>query len=114
MIDPLVGRAIAMAFALLWLLAAWHKTSAGERFVATLVDYRLLPATWTRPFARLLPLFEAALGLGWLTGLASGWIAPLTSSLLGAYAVAIAINLVRGRVHIGCGCGLGGAGMLLC
>ena len=36
MIDPLVGRAIATAFALLWLLAAWHKVSAGERFVATL------------------------------------------------------------------------------
>ena len=109
MIDPLVGKAIATAFALLWLLAAWHKVSAGERFVATLGEYRLLPAAWTRPVARLLPFIEAVLGLGWLTGLASGWIAPLTSALLGAYAVAIAINLVRGRVHIGCGCGLGGA-----
>jgi len=109
MIDPLVGRAIATAFALLWLLAAWHKVSAGERFVATLAEYRLLPTTWTRPVARLLPLVEAALGLGWLTGLAPGWIAPLTTVLLGAYALAIAINLVRGRVHIGCGCGLGAA-----
>jgi hypothetical protein len=109
MIDPLVGRAIATAFALLWLLAAWHKVSAGERFVATLGEYRLLPAAWTRPVARLLALVEAALGLGWLTGLASGWIAPLTAALLGAYAVAIAINLSRGRVHIGCGCGLGAA-----
>ena len=109
MIDPLVGRAIAMAFALLWLLAAWHKASAGERFVATLGEYRLLPATLTRPVARLLPFIEAVLGLGWLTGLAPGWIAAVTAALLGAYAVAIAINLGRGRVHIGCGCGLGGA-----
>ena len=109
MIDPLVGRAIATAFALLWLLAAWHKVSAGERFVAILGEYRLLPTAWTRPVARLLPLVEAALGLGWLTGLAPGLVAPLTTAVLGAYALAIAINLVRGRVHIGCGCGLGGA-----
>jgi hypothetical protein len=109
MIDPLVGRAIAMAFALLWLLAAWHKASAGARFVVTLGEYRLLPSTWTRPVARLLPFVEAVLGLGWLTGLARGWIVPVTAALLGAYALAIAINLVRGRVHIGCGCGLGGA-----
>lgn len=108
MIDPLVGRAIGTAFALLWLLAAWHKVSAGERFVAALGEYRLLPAPWTRPVARLLPLVEAVLGLGWLTGLAPGWIAPFTTALLGAYAVAIAVNLGRGRVHIGCGCGLGG------
>lgn len=109
MIDPLVGRAIATAFALLWLLAAWHKASAGERFVATLGEYRLLPGTWSRPAARLLPLVEGALGLGWLTGLAPGWIASLTAGLLGAYAIAIAVNLLRGRVHIGCGCGLGAA-----
>jgi hypothetical protein len=109
MIDPLVGRLIATAFALLWLLAAWHKLSAGERFVATLAEYRLLPATLARPVARLLPFLEAALGFGWLTGFAPGWIASLTAGVLGAYAIAIAINLGRGRVHIGCGCGLGTA-----
>lgn len=109
MIDPLIGRAISAAFALLLLLAAWHKVTAGERFVATLGEYRLLPATWTRPVARLLVLVEGVLGLAWLTGLAPGWIAALTAALLGAYALAIAINLGRGRVHIGCGCGLGAA-----
>jgi hypothetical protein len=109
MIDPLIGRAIATAFGLLWLLAAWHKVSAGERFVATLGEYRLLPAALTRPVARLLPFVEAALGLGWLTGLVPGWTAALTAALLGGYALAIAINLARGRVHIGCGCGLGAA-----
>jgi hypothetical protein len=107
MIDPLVGRAIAMAFALLWLLAAWHKVTAGERFVATLREYRLLPAAWARPVAGLLAFAEAALGLSWLVGLAPGWTALLTAALLVAYALAIAINLGRGRVHIGCGCGLG-------
>ena len=109
MIDPLVGRAIATAFALLWLLAAWHKVSAGERFVATLGEYRLLPSAWASPVARLLALAEAALGLAWLTGTTPGWTALLTAALLVAYALAIAINLGRGRVHIGCGCGLGAA-----
>jgi hypothetical protein len=109
MIDPLVGRAIATAFALLWLLAAWHKVSAGERFVATLREYRLLPAAWARHVAWLLAVAEAVLGVAWLTGIAPGWTALLTAALLVAYALAIVINLGRGRVHIGCGCGLGTA-----
>jgi Methylamine utilisation protein MauE len=109
MIDPLIGRAIAAGFALLWLLAAWHKLSAGERFVAALAEYRLLPSGWVRPLARALAIVEAALGLGWLTGLLSGLVASLSATLLGAYALAIAVNLGRGRVHIGCGCGLGAA-----
>jgi len=61
MIDPLIGRAIAAGFALLWLLAAWHKLSAGERFVASLAEYRLLPSGWVRPMARALAIVEAAL-----------------------------------------------------
>jgi hypothetical protein len=107
MIDPLVGRVIAAAFALLWLLAAWHKVSARDRFLAALGDYRLLPESSWRPLARVIPVFEAALGLAWLTRFAPGVVAILTAALLGVYAAAIAINLWRGRVHIGCGCGFG-------
>jgi len=107
MIDPLIGRVIAAGFALLWLLAAWHKVAARERFVAALDDYRLLPEAVLRPAAWLIPVFEAALGLAWLTRFAPGVVALLTAALLGVYAAAIAINLWRGRVHIGCGCGFG-------
>lgn len=108
MIDPLVNRAIAVAFALLLLAAAWHKASARDAFMGALGEYRLLPERLLRPASRLIPGIEAALGLAWLVAYTPAIVAPLTTALLGVYAAAIAINLRRGRVHIGCGCGFGG------
>jgi len=109
MIDPLVSRALAAAFALLLLLAAWHKVSARAAFRAALTEYRLLPPALLPLAAVLIPVCEAMLGCVWLAGYSSV-ASPLTALLLGAYAAAIAINLRRGRVHIGCGCGFGGGG----
>lgn len=108
MIDPVFNRGVAVAFALLLLLSAWHKLSARSEFRAALGDYRLLPPALVPAFALLIPACEALLGFAWLAGYASS-AAPLTAALVGVYAVAIAINLRRGRVHIGCGCGFGGA-----
>lgn len=108
MIDPLLSRAVAVAFALLLLLSAWHKLSARSEFRAALGDYRLLAPALVPAFALLLPACEALLGGAWLAGHASV-AAPLTAALLGIYAAAIAVNLHRGRVHIGCGCGFGRA-----
>jgi hypothetical protein len=108
MTDPLLSRAVAVAFALLWLLTAWHKLSARGTFQAALGEYRLLPPVLVPLAALLIPVCEVLLGLAWLGGFASS-AAPLSAGLLAVYAAAIAINLGRGRVHIGCGCGFGGA-----
>jgi hypothetical protein len=108
MIDPLLGRAISIACALLLLLTAWHKIAARQRFRIALGEYRLLPAALLPPAAVLLPGLEATLGLAWLAGYRPDAVAWLTAALLAAYAAAIAINLWRGRVHISCGCGFGG------
>jgi hypothetical protein len=108
MIDPLLHRVVAVAFALLWGLTAWHKLSARADFRAALLDYRLLPPALVPLAARLVPAGEVLLGLAWLTGHAS-IAAPLTAALLAVYAMAIAINLGRGRVHMSCGCGFGRA-----
>ena len=62
MIDPLLSRVIAVAFALLWLLAAWHKLSARAAFRATLEEYRLLPAVLLPLATWLIPASEALLG----------------------------------------------------
>jgi uncharacterized membrane protein YphA (DoxX/SURF4 family) len=109
MIDPLAGRAISVALALLLLFAAWHKLSARDRFVTALGEYRLLPRTLWRPLSLLLPAIETVLGVAWLVGFETRTVALLTAALLGVYALAMAVNLWRGRVHIGCGCGFGGA-----
>ena len=50
---------------------------------------------------------EILLGFAWLTGVASTLAAPLTALMFLVYGLAIAVNLLRGRLHISCGCGLG-------
>jgi len=109
MIDPLFSRVLAVAFALMWMLAAWHKLSAREEFGAALGEYRLLPPALLPLAAVLVPACEVLLGIAWLAAPPAG-PAVLTAALLLLYAAAIAINLLRGRVHIGCGCGFGGTG----
>ena len=109
MIDPLIARVIGFGFAVLFIGAAWHKLSAPERFAAILRDYQLLPAFLIRPLTFLIPAIEMTLVLGWISGLAP-WITAMTSAvLLATYALAMAINIVRGRIYIDCGCGFGAA-----
>ena len=109
MIDPLLSRTIAVSFALLLLLSAWHKVAARDSFTVALADYRLLPAALLPLAVALIAGLEAGLGVAWLAGYQPGTVASLTAVLLATYAAAIAINLWRGRVHISCGCGFGGA-----
>lgn len=107
MIDPLAGLGISVSFAVLLLAAAWHKFVGHDRFLTALGDYHLLPDALGRPAAWAIPACEAALGIAWLTDSRSALAAGATAALLVAYATAMAINLLRGRVHIGCGCGFG-------
>jgi uncharacterized membrane protein YphA (DoxX/SURF4 family) len=107
MIDPLLPTGIALGFAVLFIGAAWHKLSGPGRFEAILRNYRLLPAAVSRPLALLIPAIELVLGLGWIFGLLPRITALATAVLLATYALAIRINLVRGRIYIDCGCGFG-------
>jgi len=107
MIDPLVPTAIAFGFAVLFVAAAWHKLSARGRFEAILRDYRMLPEILVRPIALLMPVIELTLGLGWVSGLSPSIIVFASAALLATYALAMTINIVRGRIYIDCGCGFG-------
>lgn len=107
MIDPLIIKTLSLAFGILLLGAAWHKVSAFATFRAVLADYRLVPPLSVPTAAFLVPLLEFILGAAWLASLALPTVGLVTASLLGVYAAAIAINLLRGRVHISCGCGFG-------
>ena len=107
MIDPLLSRVIGFGFAVLFIGAAWHKLSGLDRFEAILRDYNLLPALASRPLTLLIPAIELTLGLGWVLGLLPRITALASAGLLAAYALAIGINLVRGRIYIDCGCGFG-------
>ena len=109
MMDPLVIKTVAIGLGLMFLAAAWHKASDRTQFRVTLLEYQVLPEALAAPAALVIPLVEAMLGLSWLVGYPDIALTAIGSAaLLGVYALAIAINLLRGRVHFDCGCGFAG------
>jgi hypothetical protein len=107
MIDPLLSKAIAFGFTVLFIGVACHKLLARDRFEAILRDYQLLPKYLVRPLSVLMPVIELALGLGWASGLSPRVTVFGSAALLATYALAMTINIVRGRIYIDCGCGFG-------
>ena len=103
--DPIAVGVIVGALALVMFAAAWHKFSEPEEFVGALAAYRLLPEVAVWPAARLLPVIEVVLGIGVLVPVTRPVATLGLASLVLLYAVAIAINLARGRRSIDCGCG---------
>jgi len=103
--DPIAVGTIVGALALVMLAAAWHKLSAPEEFVGALAAYQLIPDTVVWPVARLLPVVEALLGVGLLVPVTRQAALLGVAALVLLYAVAMGINLARGRRSIDCGCG---------
>ena len=91
--------------ALLFATALWHKARAPRDFAAAVAQYRLLPASLAWPAAACLLLAECAVLAGLLAWpLSPAPFAAGAAALLTLYALAIAINLGRGRDSIDCGC----------
>jgi len=109
MLDPLILKAISIGFGLLFLLAAVHKFSTAQQFRVILEEYQVMPRILAGPLARIVPLVEVILSIGWFTGFRPGLVATASAVLLAVYTSAIGINLLRGRIHIGCGCGVAGS-----
>lgn len=108
-LDPLIVKAISIGLGLMFLVAAWHKLADSAAFRIALIEYELLPGALVAPLSRVIPLAEILLGGSWL--LASdvqSTTAIASATLLAVYALAIAVNIRRGRVHFDCGCGFGG------
>ncbi len=103
--DPVAASAVAGCVALILFAAAWHKLSEPDVFAGALDAYRLLPSAGAMLVAKLLPLIEAAIGLLLLIPACRHISLVLFAALIAIYAIAIAINLLRGRHQIDCGCG---------
>lgn len=109
MLDPLIIKAISIGLGLMFLLAAYHKLASGAEFRVTLLEYQLLPEWLISPASRIIPMTEILLGCSWLlSSYGQTLTAVASASLLGLYALAIGINLRRGRVYFDCGCSFGG------
>jgi hypothetical protein len=96
--------ALRTLVALVFLSAAVGKMRHWLALQGVIANYRLVPQALVAPIAYLLPPVEAALAI-WLL---SGWAAPSAAAgaagLLCVFAVAMAVNLSRGRRDINCGC----------
>jgi hypothetical protein len=98
--------ATAAAFtALLFAHAAWRKASDFEVFQGLVQDYRVLPQNLVAVVSRVLIAAEIAVPVALLLPRQGRYGAILAIVLLAAYALAMSINLLRGRHHIRCGCG---------
>lgn len=102
--DPVLAITLRLSLAWLLGLAAAHKLRDFSGFRVTLSDYRLVPEFATGLAAVLTVGAEALIALGYLVPPWSMAAAMAGACLFVLYAVAIGVNLARGRSHIDCGC----------
>jgi len=105
MLDPAIRLIIAVGFTVLLIGAGGHKLTNRIRFGEILEAYKLIPIFLIPASVILLGVLELTLAFAWAVGWNIAWVALMTALLLTLYAVAIIINLIRGRSYIDCGCG---------
>lgn len=106
--DPVMQIVVSAFLALVLLGAAWHKMRHIEEFEQALSAYELLPDSirfLPALVARLLPCLEILAALALIYPPVRPYGNVLTAVLLLGYAMAMSINLLRGRSQISCGCG---------
>lgn len=102
--DPIVPVFASLFVALILAAAAIPKIRNSDEFQGVVTNYRLLPTFMVVPFARLLPWLELGSAVALLvpsTREVAAWVA---AGLFMMFAMALAINVGRGRTHIDCGC----------
>ena len=103
-LDPAVSAIVAFGVALLFGAAALHKLADWRRFGLALEGFRLAPAWLVPALAPLLVALECATAMLLPFSATRRTGALLAATLLACYALAIGINLLRGRTSIDCGC----------
>lgn len=101
--TPIVAISIQLFAIILFIQAAVHKARGYIDFVSVLSGYKLIPISLIWIVAGLVILVETLAVLGLL--LTIPLLKYLAAALLVIYAIAIEINVVRGRTEIDCGCG---------
>ena len=97
----LAGRICA---GLVFALAALDKMRHWRVLEGVIGNYRLLPSFLVKPAAYILPPVELALAAALLSGMMVIPAAAAAMALLLLFALAMAINIHRGRDFIDCGC----------
>jgi hypothetical protein len=106
--DPIMGATASLLLVAVLGGGAWHKLLDRIAFRETLHDYQILPEAAVGPAAAMVPAVERA---AWVLLVVPGTReigASIAAMLLSGYAIAIGLNLARGRTDIDCGCSWGG------
>jgi len=101
--SPLLSFLFRLLLAALFLYAGFVKAADPHGFALALYNYHLLPGWMINPVAIILPWVELMVGMFLLVGLWTQGGALLASGLLGVFACALVMNLIRG-LDIACGC----------
>jgi hypothetical protein len=104
-VDPAIACLIIACTDLLFVVAAIHKLRDLRRFGEIFGAYGVLPPGVARRVSPMVPLLELVVAVGLLFDGGRKVAIGVGSLLLIAYAVAIAVNLYRGRRDLACGCG---------
>lgn len=99
------GLMLRVYAGLLLLFAAATKIGDPLKFEAVLSGYRVVPEPLLPIVARTLPAIEGLIGLLLIAMVGGGYECFAAASLLACFAVAVGMNLARGRTEIDCGCG---------
>jgi len=91
------------ALGLLFLYASFSKALDPFGFSKVIFNYQILPELAIYPVAALLPYLEICIGLCLIFGIAKKGAALLAFLSMGAFSIAIILNLIRG-INVDCGC----------
>ena len=87
----------------LLLFAGVTKLVDRDGFREAVAEYKILPGALERPFALTMPILETVVGVLLLLGLGTAFAAALATPLFLSFALAIGVNLLRGR-NFDCHC----------
>ncbi|GAA4479830.1 DoxX family membrane protein [Rhodococcus olei] len=106
--KPLVSLLARLGLAAVWLVSGGIKFADPTQTVVAVRAYQLLPEGLVRPVAATMPMFEIALGLLLLIGLAVRWTAVASAAML-LVLIAVIVSVWARGLSIDCGC-FGGGG----
>ena len=103
-LDPVVVVALSLLLSYIMVDAGLHKLRSPRHYARIIDDYDVLPGASGRIAVWMIGLLELACGIAMLAPATHTAGVLTTGLLLAVYFLAMALNLLRGRVDIDCGC----------
>ncbi len=101
--ETSLGLLIRFTFGTMFLAAGASKLSDLGEFADAIRLYRIIPGVTAGAVAKLVAVTEVVLGIVLILGAGIPFAAAIGSVLLVVFAIAMGVNLIRGR-QIPCGC----------